>query len=211
LKILNALHRVLGAKFKLAVVIGIPVLIISVASIGFSGFNLVRNLLFTDPGIENVTVEALEDIFFDVFNVTTLEIESRNQSVLDIVPGGFVNPGTITLVLEYDSTVTFGMRDADRMRMRRIGDVLFVDSSSIYIQVINASVRNFQRTRAIRSNPLLRFNASVMDQIFEAQRGYEAVAAQRLDNARNRETAMRNFMSTFEAIGSGVGLTVIWE
>ncbi|MCL2498795.1 MAG: hypothetical protein FWE90_00485 [Defluviitaleaceae bacterium] len=211
LKMLNALKHALGAKFKLVFFIGISVLIIFVFSVGYNIFGFVRNILFTEPGIQAVSIDVLDEIFKDVFNTITLEIETSNLSVLTIVPGGFVNPGTITFILQYDSTVLFGVRDADRIRMRRIGDILFVEASSINIDVLSASVRNFRRTNEFKSNPMVRRTQAIVDEIFAAQKGYEETAAQRLNNERNRETARRNFMAAFEAVSNGVGLTVIWE
>jgi hypothetical protein len=98
IKVLNALKNALGVKFKLVVLFGIPILIIAVFSIGYNAFSFVRNALFTQPGIQSVTVDVLDDIFKDVFQIATLEIESRNASVLEIIPGGFINPGVITFL-----------------------------------------------------------------------------------------------------------------
>ena len=186
-------------------------LLLWVLPTNFSPFDAVRNFLRQDPGIQGITVEVQEDIIRDIFQVATLEIESSNTSVLEIVPGGFINPGVVAFILEYDSTVVFGVRDASQIQMRRVGDFVFVRESSINIEITSVSVRNFRRVGTFRTNPLVRINESVIDQIFVAQQSYEETAAQRLDNAQNIETARRNFMSTLEAVCRGLGLTVIWE
>jgi len=208
---MGMIKNVIATKFYLVVIIGILFLIISVSSIGFSAFNLARRVFFTEPEIQGVTVDVLDDTIIDIFQLATLEIESRNSSVLTLIPGGLINPGTVTVILEYDSTVMFGVRDAQAIQMRRIGDIVFVESSSIIIEILSSSVRNFQRTHTFNSNPFVRLTPAVIDQIFEAQSAYESTAAQRLNNERNIESARRNFVSKFEAIHRGIGLTVIWE
>jgi len=207
IKILNVIERLLSAKFKLVMI----VLMISIFSIGYNVFSLVNNTFFNEPEVQNVTIDVTEDIIREVFRVVALEIESTNTSVLETIPRGFLNPGIVTFLLEYESMVQFGVRDPQRIHMRRVGDFIFVDESSINIEVTSASVRNFRRVGTFRTNPLVRINENVIEQIFEAQRGYEATAAERLNNEHNIETARRNFMSTFEAVCRGLGLTVIWE
>lgn len=211
MKVLVALQRVLGAKFKIVMIIAIPFLLLSVVAIGYGGFSLVRNIFFTEPGIGPVTIDVQEEVIREVFQVAVLEIESSKTAVQEIIPGGFINPGVVTFILEYESTVVFGVRNADQIKMRRIGDVVFVDESSINIEVTSASVRNFQRTHTFRSNPLVRINLNVLDQIFVAQSAYEEVAAERLNNEQNIEAARRHFRLTFEAVLGGLDLTVVWE
>ena len=197
-----------------------PVIIVAVAVIlvfaileftNINPFRMIRNLLFTEASLQSVTVTSHEDTILDIFQIATLEIESRNASILEFVPGGFLNPGTLTVILEYDSTVKFGVRDPEQIRMRRVGDVIFVDASTINIEILGASVRNFERKGTFKSNPLLSMTQPVMDQIFQAQAEHESVAAQRLYNERNIESARKNFISTFEALATGLGLSVIWE
>ena len=180
-------------------------------SVNLNPFHRIRGIFYSEPVLQNISVTVLEDIVTEVFQIATLEIDSRNTSVLEIVPGGFLNPGTITLLLEYDSRVKLGVRNPQQIHMRRVGDVIFVDSSTIQIEVLETQVRNFSRAGLFRSNPLLSLTPAVLDQVFEAQTRYEATAAQRLSTERNIETAKRNFITTFEAVCGGLGLTVIWE
>ncbi|MCL2852496.1 MAG: hypothetical protein FWE20_05625 [Defluviitaleaceae bacterium] len=93
--------------------------------------------------------------------------------------------------------------------MRRADDVVFVDTSSIEIEILETSVSNFERVGMFRSNPLVPFTATVMDQIFEEQRRNEEVSAERFDNERNIKTVKNSFMSNFEAFCRGMGLQVI--
>jgi len=197
-----------------------PIIIVAVGVILIFGileftninpFRMIRNLLFTEASLDSVTVTSHEDIILDVFQIATLEIESRNSSIIEFVPGGFLNPGTLTVVLEYDSTVKFGVRDPEQITMRRVGDVIFVEASTINIEILDASVRNFERKGTFKSNPLLSMTQAVMDQIFQAQAEHENVARERLYNERNIESARKNFINTFETLANGLGLSVIWE
>ncbi|MCL2387984.1 MAG: hypothetical protein FWC89_10625 [Defluviitaleaceae bacterium] len=208
---METIKRVLDAKFKLVVIIGLPLLIISIFSVGFTSFSLGRSIFFTEAAVQSITVDVLGDTINDIFEIATLEIETRNASVLSVTPGGFVNPGDVTFILKYDSTVIFGVRDAQSIRMRRVDDVVYVDSSSFRVEVLSTSVRNFERVDTFRSNPFVRLTPAVIDQIFEAQVEYETTAAARLDNERTMEAARRNFVSTFEAIHRSNGLNVVWE
>ena len=175
------------------------------------GHSLLRNLFYTEPAIQSITVDVNEDIIRDVFRFASLEIESKNTAVLELVPGGFINPGIVTFLLEYESLVEFGISDVRNIQMRRVGDFLFVEEASIQIGVTNAMVRNFQRTHTFTSNPLVRINQNIIDQMFEAQRAHESIASARLDNETNRESARRNFKTMLEGLGNGIDLTIIWE
>jgi len=197
-----------------------PIIIVAVGVILIFGileftninpFRMIRNLLFTEASLVSVTVTSLEDTVLEIFQVSTLQIDSRNMTYLEVVPGGFLNPGTITVILEYDSTVKFGVRDPQQIRMRRVGDVIFVDSSTIDIGITDAYVRNFERKGTFKSNPLLSWTPAVIDQVFQAQMEHERIAEQRLHNERNIESARGNFIRTFEVLSDGLGLTVVWE
>jgi hypothetical protein len=186
-------------------------LIFIIASLDFNPFRRVRSVFFTQPELQSVTVDVLEDQIIKIFQIATLEINSRNMTFVDIIPGGFVNPGTLTLIWEYDSTVRFGVRDADRIRMRRVGDIVFVDTSTINIDILEASVKNFYQVREVKSNPIVRRTSALANQIFEAQKEQEAAAAQRLRTDQNLEMARNNFFLQFEAICGGLDLKVVWE
>ena len=208
---LEKLTKVLGVKLVIAVVIIIPILIFLTYATIFSPSGFLRNVFRTTPGIQRMTVNVFEDVFHEVFRISTLEIATRNSSKLEIIPGGLINPGVLTIELEYDSTVSFGIRNAHQIRMRRIGDVMFITESSIDIEVTSSAVRNFNQTGISKSNPFLRMTNTINNQIFEAQRNYEATAVQRLDNEQNRNAALVNFKKIMDSLGRALGLEIIWE
>jgi len=200
-----------GKVTVLAILIAIGVLVVLLSMFRFDPLHQLRDWIFTESGLQQVTVDVLDEQIIELFNVVSLEIESRNMALNEIIPGGFINPGIITIIWEYDSVVRFGVRDADRIRIRRIGDVVFIDESTVNVEVLNASISNFTRTNSFRSNPFVRYTAQVTDQIFDAQREQEVIALERLGNERNLEMARRNFASNVEAMFHGLNLTVIWE
>jgi len=147
----------------------------------------------------------------EMFQVVTHEIETRNMTMAEIIPGGFANPGTITLILEFDSIVRLGVANPQNIRVRTDGDFVYIQESSMQIDVLESSVRNFEQIEAIRSNPLVSFNAAVNNQIFETQNALEDEMADRFVNARTIESARRSFMSSLEGFMRGMGFEVVWE
>jgi hypothetical protein len=208
---IRKISKNLNVKPIIIVVVGLILVLGILEFSNINPFRLIRNMLFTEASLPSVTVTSLEDTILDIFQIATLEIESRNATFLEIVPGGFLNRGTLTVLLEYDSIVKFGVRDPQQIRMRRVGDVIFVDSSTINIEILDAYVRNFERKNTFKSNPLLSITNEVIDQILQAEETHENVVKQRLYNERNIESARRNFITTFEALAKGLGLSVIWE
>ena len=83
------------------IIIVIIIIVLAFGILEFTNINpfrMIRNLLFTEASLQSVTVTSLEDTILDIFQVATLEIESNNVTVLEIVPGGFLSPGTITII-----------------------------------------------------------------------------------------------------------------
>jgi hypothetical protein len=156
-------------------------------------------------------MDMLSVMITEMFQIVSLEIFTRNMAREQIIPGGFINPGTITLIWEFDSIVRFGVANPEGIIMRRDGDILYVKSPSIQIEVLESIVRNFDLVERIRSNPLVSFTQGVVNQIFEAQRVLEETMAEKIGNEQNMESAKRNFMSSFEAFCLGMGLSVVWE
>ena len=210
--IVKAIARIMKAIWIPSLTAIIVVVLFGILdSFSLNPFILIRDKFYINPATDSVTIDVLDDNIIEIFQMASLEIDSRNASTLVITPGGFLNYGTLTLLLEYDSVVKFGIKDVQQIKMRRLSNVIFVDSSTIHIEILDSSVRNFKRAGLFKSNPLLSLTPAVLDQVFQEQSEFEAVAAQRLDNERNIETARRNFILQFEAICGGLGLTVVWE
>ena len=104
---------------------------------------------------EEAAIEILSAGVTDMFRVATLEIHTRNMTTLEFTPRGFLNPGTITAILEFDSTVQFGVANPEAISMRRDIDTLFVRRDSIQISVMNSTVSNFDKIQYFTSNPVL--------------------------------------------------------
>jgi len=202
----------LGFKIKLLLALALIILIVFlISSFEFNLFGGVRDLFYTEPELQSVIVDVLEDRIHEVFNIEAMVIESSNLAYSTIVPGGFLNPGTITILWTYESRVSFGVRDANEIRIRRVDDVVFINASTINVEVLSASVSNFEQVQALRSNPLVSFTQAVVDQIFEAQQEQEVAAAQRLNTDRNLENARQHYMSTVENMLNMLDLTIVWE
>ncbi|MCL2498796.1 MAG: hypothetical protein FWE90_00490 [Defluviitaleaceae bacterium] len=161
----------------------------------------------TQTGEEELQI--LRGFITDMFRITTLEIESRNQARKTVIPRGFANPGEITLILEFDSIIRLGVNDLESINMRVEDNIVYIQRSSIRI-VAESTVRNFDLVDRIRSNPLVSFNQNILNQVFEAQRELEAEMEARMVNERTIESARRNFESSFESFIRGLGFDVEW-
>lgn len=156
-------------------------------------------------------IELLSVMVSEMFQVATLEIASRNMTMTEVVPGGFANPGTITLILEFDSRVILGVANPQYIEMRIDDNTVYIRESSVQIEVLESIVRNFEQVGRIRSNPLVSFTEAVNNQIFEAQNALESEMAQGVVNERTIESARRSFMSSLTGFMQGLGFSVVWE
>jgi len=198
------------AKFKIQVAIIVVAVVLITSQLAFDSVTRILNYFVAEPELRSVTIEVLGDEIVEIFNVASLEIHSRNTAWSEFTPAGRTNPGTVTLIWEYDSTVTFGVRNANRINMRRVGNVVFVQESTIDIEVVDASVRNFEEMGAFTSGMFTRDRVS-RDDVFRAQEEQRLMAAERLDNELNRATALHSFKHQIEALAHGLALTIIWE
>lgn len=156
-------------------------------------------------------IEMLSVMISEMFEIATLEIESRNMTRTEVVPGGFANPGTITLILEFDSRVVLGVANPQYIEMRVDDNIVYIRESSVQIEVLESIVRNFEQVERIRSNPLVSFTQAVTNQIFEAQNALEAEMAENLVTERTIESARRSFMNSLTGFIQGLGFSVVWE
>jgi uncharacterized protein (UPF0147 family) len=156
-------------------------------------------------------IETLSELITEMFQIVSLEVSTRNTRVLEVEPGGFLNRGTITVVLEFDSTVSFGVPNPETIKIRRDEHILYVDASSINVEVLDSVVRNTEQMSTIRSNLLLRYTSAVTDQILAEITALEKTMAEQIGNELNLGVARRSFMNSFQAFCLGMGLSVVWE
>jgi len=156
-------------------------------------------------------IAMLSSMISEMFQIATLEIESRNQTMEVIEPRGFANPGTITLIFEFDSRIRLGVADPMSIEMRSEGYTVYINTSSIQIEVLESSASSFELIAHFRSNPLVSFTAAVTEQMFDAQNALEEEMTRRLVNETTIESARRSFKNSLEGFMRGMGLIVIWE
>jgi hypothetical protein len=153
----------------------------------------------------------LSELITEMFQIVSLEIYTRNQRLLEVVPRGFLNPGTITVVLEFDSVVKFGVANPETIIIRRNDHILYVDASSIQIEVLDSIIRNTEQVNSFYSNPIIRYTQAVIAQILEEITALEKAMAEQMGTELNLGVAKRSFMTSFEAFCLGMGLSVVWE
>ena len=166
--------------------------------------------LFGLGELSKVTVDVKEETGIPIFEIASLDIFANNMSLVEIKPGGFLNPGDVVMVVEYDSFVKLGIRDPASIRMSRNDNVLYIDTASIIVEALEARVTNYRLVRYFRSNPFLVMTPEVTDAMFEAQREHEAIAAEKAVREQNMTFAKSNFMSNYEHLCNAMGLTVVW-
>ena len=157
-------------------------------------------------------MEFLQERLTELSQFVTLEIYTRIKDTIEVKPRGFAaNLGTITILMEFDSIVLFSVPHPEKINMRKDDNVLYVDESSIEIEVFKSIAENFVELQRFNSNPLVAWPQADQNLIFEAQNTFKETMAQRIGVERNIESAKRSFMASFEALFLGIGMHVVWE
>ena len=155
---------------------------------------------------------TLSEMITEMFQIVSLEIHTHNTRLLKVEPRGLLNPGTITVVLEFDSIVKFGVANPETIKMRRSDHILYVDASSIQIEVLDSIIRNTEQVDSFYSNPIIRYTQAVITQILEEITSLEKTMEEQIGSSElNLTMARRSFMNSFEAFCLGLGLSVVWE
>jgi len=160
---------------------------------------------------EEGELETLSQMLTEMFQITSLEVETRNRDVITVVPGGFLNPGTISIVVEFDSVVRLGVENPETIEiLRRVGDTVYIREASVQIDILESVVRNYRETERFRSNLMVWDTAEVTAQIFEAQQEHSERMERELGE-QLKDVARRSFMNSFEALMMPMGISVVWE
>jgi hypothetical protein len=183
---------------------------------GFSVIDFFNNLLGVGAKLGDGTTEVGQEITIPVFEITSLRINYlnniswRNIEVNDPIR---LNFGTITLLVEFDSYATLGMKNPESIRLQGVGKQVFVDKSSIIIEVLDAYVTNYRHINSFASNPLLQtWRYTTPELIFEIQAGHEVELKEKIimNSRTNFNLAKENFMLNYELLCVSMGLEVIW-
>jgi hypothetical protein len=207
--------KALWKPFALVIIVIIALMIMQ----NLGGFNLIdfmSNLLGIGSSLGDGTTEFGQEITIPVFEITSLRINYlKNISWRDIEVNDPIrlNIGTITILVEFDSYATLGMRNPESVRLQGAGKQVFVDKSSIIIEVLDAYVTNYRHINSFVSNPLLQtWRYTTPEKIFEIQAGHEAELKEKIimNSQTNFNLAKENFMLNYELLCTSMGLEVKW-
>jgi hypothetical protein len=200
-----------------AVVIIVIIALMAMQNLG--GFNpiaFLSNLVGIGITLGDGTTQIGQEITIPVFEITSLRINYlknvswRNIEVNDPIR---LNIGTITILVEFDSYATLGMKNPELIRLQGVGKQVFVDKSSIVIEVLDAYVSNYKHINSLASNPLLQIKRYITPEIiFEIQKEHEAELKDKIimNSRTNFDLAKENFMLNYELLCVSMGLEVIW-
>jgi hypothetical protein len=162
------------------------------------------------------TTQVGQEIIIPVFEITSLRINYlnnvswRNIEVFDPIRA---NIGTITVLVQFDSYATLGMKNPELIRLQGMGKQVFVDKSSIVIEVLDAYVTNYSHINSLGSNPLLQtWRYTTPERIFEMQAEHEVELKEKIiaNSQANFDLAKENFMLNYGLLCASMGLEVIW-
>jgi len=159
---------------------------------------------------QKVTIVA-ETVKIPAFEVATYRIKSRSIGRLteDKQLLGLTY-GSATLVYTYDAWVTLGVKEPENIKIKRAGNELFVDASTIIVKVLDSKTENYKRIGFDTSNPLVP-RTVLIDSLFGSQVEDRGQAEALAIAEENMSAAKTNFMDNYEKLCAVVGLKVNWE
>ena len=149
-----------------------------------------------------------------VFEITSLRLNYLNnvsQWNIEVKDPIRLNIGTIRV--QFDYYATLGMKNPELFRHQRVWERVFVDKSSIVIEVMDAYVTNYRQIDSSDSNPLLQaWRYITPERIAEIQAEHEIELKEKIimSSRTNFEVAKENFMHNYELLCVSIGLKVIW-
>jgi len=164
--------------------------------------------------LESVRVNMGQEIATPVFEIVSLDIfYPKNLSIIEASKSEFwkLNIGTVFVLVEYDSFVKLGVRDPHSIRMQRVGNNIYVDESTIVIELLDVKLNNFHHIKTFTSSIFV-MNNDAEKYIFEALNlmENELVVKMKENGQANFEYAKRNFKENYQHLCKAMGLEVVW-
>jgi hypothetical protein len=177
-----------------------------------AGLAVYLGALLVSMGREKVHKETYvsETEKIPVFEVAAYRINSKSIGKLteDKQMMG-LTIGTATLMYTYDAWVTLGVRDPEAISIRRVGDELFIDASTINVQALDSKTENYQMIGFDTSNVFVSRSVQI-ETLFGTQKDDKGRAEALAIANENISAAKANFMDNYEKLCSALGLNVTW-
>jgi len=201
---------------KIIIVVVVVLVLIGVAQY-IMKFNLADSVknLFGGTELKGTRVNVGQEIVTPLFEIVSLEIfYPQNLAVIeaDKFEWWRLNIGTVFIFLEYDSYIRLGVRSPESIKIERDGNTVYVDESTIVIELLDAKLNNYKHIRTFTSNPFVQNRASE-EFIFQAINNMEEELTKKIiENGRtNFDLAKKNFMENYKNLCKAAGLDVVWR
>ena len=206
-------------KIVLMVVIFFIVVFILLAAahkiLNFNPIEIFTTGFFGGTKLENVSANVGQEVVTPVFEIASLEI--FYPKVLTMIEASKnewwkLNIGTVFVIIEYDTFIKLGVHDPHSIKMERIDNTVYVDESSIIIELLDTKLSNFHHVRTFTSNPLV-MNKNSEEYILESINMMEGELTKKMyENGKaNFDYAKRNFMDNYRNLCKSMGLEVVWK
>ncbi len=105
--------------------------------------------------------------------------------------------------------MTLGVKEPEAIKIRREGDTVYVDASTIVVGLLDSKTENYQRIGFDTSNPLVSKSVTI-DHLFGSQADDRAKAEALAIAKENMDAAKTNFMDNYTKLCAAIGLKVVW-
>ena len=201
-------------KVILMVIVVLVVIFVAQAILKFNLITFIKDHL-GGTELETVRVNVGQEFVTPKFEIVSLEIfYPQNLGIIEASKSEWwrLNIGTVFILLEYDTYVRLGVRNPDLIRLERIDDTVYVDESTIVIELLDAKLNNYKHIRTFTSNPFVINNASE-EFVFQALNEIEKELIEKIikNGQANFEFAKKNFMENYQNLCGAMGLEVVWR
>jgi hypothetical protein len=198
--------------FSIVVIFGL--LFLAQAMFKFSIVDIIKSAV-NSVKLKGVTTNTGEEIRIPVFQIVSLEVFYPSNIGLieaDVFKILGLEFGSVVVFFEYDSYVKFGVRNPETIKISRIGDTLYVDESTIIIELLDVKINNYRHINTFGSNPTVRRNLD--DGVFlQALNVVNKDLEERMirSGQANFEFAKNNFKENYKNMCKAIKLEVVWE
>jgi len=108
--------------------------------------------------LESVRVNVGQEVVTPVFEVVSLEISyPKNLTIIEVSKNEWwrLNIGTVFVLVEYDTFIKLGVRNPHSIMMERVDNTIYVDESTIVIELLDTKINNYHHIRTFYSNAFM--------------------------------------------------------
>jgi len=200
-------------KFVLFVVVIFILLSAAQKIFNFSVGELLAGLV-GGTKLKDVHVNLSQEVTTPIFEVASLEIfYPKNLNMIEISKNDWwkLSIGTIFVICEFDTYIKLGIRNPHLIQVKRVGDTVYVDESSIAIEILDTKISNFKHLRTFTSNALV-MKDNIHQAVFDSLNLLEQeLLNNMIENGQsNFEFAKKNYMENYRLLCKSMGLNVVW-